>query len=61
MTPLLKKLNFKGQTQLCILHSPPEFAAEMKKMDKAKPRRENNEHLRLTGQGGPFGPMELFL
>ena len=34
MTPLLKKLNFKDQSQLCILNSPPEFEAEMKKMEK---------------------------
>lgn len=33
MTPLLKKLNFKDQNQLCILDSPPEFQAEMKKME----------------------------
>jgi hypothetical protein len=33
MTPLFKKLNFKDQTQLCILGSPPEFGAEMKKIE----------------------------
>lgn len=33
MTPLLKKLNFKNHPQLCILDSPPEFKAEMKKME----------------------------
>lgn len=33
MTPLLKKLNFKDQRQVCILDSPSEFEAEMKKME----------------------------
>jgi hypothetical protein len=37
MTPLLKKLNFKNQSQLCILDSPPEFEAEMKEMEKFAP------------------------
>ncbi|MDV3310512.1 MAG: hypothetical protein LOY03_17020 [Cyclobacteriaceae bacterium] len=34
MTPLLKKLNFKDQSQLCIVDSPPEFEAEKKRMEE---------------------------
>ncbi|HLT81113.1 MAG TPA: hypothetical protein VKZ86_08780 [Cyclobacteriaceae bacterium] len=33
MTPLLKKLNFKGHRQICVLDNPEEFGGEMKKME----------------------------
>ncbi len=29
MTPLFKKLNYKGQEEICIINAPPEFDAEM--------------------------------
>ena len=32
MTPLLKKLNFKGQEQLLVLNSPGSFFGEIKEM-----------------------------
>lgn len=48
MTPLFKKLNFKGQKEICIINSPAEFDEEMKAMKnetsiKMKPADWTNE------------------
>ena len=32
MTPLLKKLNFKGQEQLLVLNSPESFFGDLQEM-----------------------------
>lgn len=32
MTPLFKKLNFKGQKEVCLIDSPPEFEEEVANM-----------------------------
>jgi len=33
MTPTFKKLNYKGQKQICIVNSPAEFDSEVKAMN----------------------------
>lgn len=34
MTPLFKKLNYKGQKEICIVNFPVEFVCEMEAMEK---------------------------